>query len=693
MEVPTSADGVTSRKKKPSSRGHHRFVGVRQRSSGRWVAEIKDSLRKVRLWLGTFDTAEDAARAYDVAARALRGPNARTNFELPQLASTKCFSIDNLQPFSFEEACGTGSDAGGFLGALKAKLHDGKGFGALSPAKPSVASNSPHNSNNLSRDQSGPITIPPQGIGTMNLVQGSAEPGSRTSKPDLVLNHDQACDGQVGAGQIGVQPVQSQGPSMTSMMWSSEPSLEASWDTQMKQVPPDSLFNIPTSTVATSSIWPLPGTSDLTISGQCPIELQMNMSGRANMHRLVHHPYLDSSDYRSGGSMAEWKSCNEWYPFIVMIAIDFSFAVVNILLKKVLEDGMNHLVLITFRLSISTIFLAPIGYFWERNSRPKLTPRILCYLFFSAIVGASLTQYFFLLGIQYTSATFACAFVNMVPVITFIMALPFRIETVNLKSKSGRAKILGSVICVGGALLLTLYKGRPLFEHSHTMAPTIAHAVKLSSSRRAERWTIGCLALIVGTLLWSSWFIIQSYVGRRYPCQFSSTAIMSFFGAIQSAALSLLINRDLSMWVLKGKVEIITVLYAVSMVFLVLALQILIEWQQGVGEGMVGSGLSYVGMAWCVKKRGPVFTAAFSPLVQILAAMLDIPILHEQLNLGSLLGSIVVIIGLYILLWGKNREMQNCASTIAQQAKEIREQETQLPVITVSCDSSCPETK
>ncbi|MBA0806287.1 hypothetical protein Gohar_005745 [Gossypium harknessii] len=264
--------------------------------------------------------------------------------------------------------------------------------------------------------------------------------------------------------------------------------------------------------------------------------------------------------------MAELKSCNEWNPFFLMIAIDFSFAVVNILLKKVLDDGMNHLVLITFRLSISTIFLAPIGYFWERNTRPKLTPRILCYLFCSAIVGASLTQYFFLLGIQYTSATFACAFVNMVPVVTFIMALPFRIETVNLKSNSGRAKILGSVICVGGGLLLTLYKGRPLFkhQHSHAVAQTVANFVKLSPSRRAQRWTIGCLALVVGTLLWSSWFIIQSFVGRRYPCQFSSTAIMSFFGAIQSAALSLFTSRDLSMWVLKGKVEIITVLYAVS---------------------------------------------------------------------------------------------------------------------------------
>ncbi|XVF12813.1 hypothetical protein REPUB_Repub08aG0152400 [Reevesia pubescens] len=373
--------------------------------------------------------------------------------------------------------------------------------------------------------------------------------------------------------------------------------------------------------------------------------------------------------------MAVLKSCDEWKPFIAMIAIDLCFAVVNILLKKVLDEGMNHLVIITFRLSISTIFLAPIGYFWERNSRPKLTPRILCYLFCSAIFGASLTQYFFLLGIQYTSAAYACAFINMVPVITCIMALPFRIETMNLKSNSGKAKILGSVICVGGGLLLTLYKGMPLFKHPHphsqAMVPTMANAIKLSSSTRAERWTTGCLALIVGTVLWSSWFIIQSYVGRRYPCQYSSTAIMSFFGAIQAAILSLSTSRDLSMWVLKGKFEIITVLYA----------------------GMIGSGLCYVGMAWCVKKRGPVFTSAFSPLVQIMAAMFDIPILHEQLNLGSLLGSIVVIIGLYILLWGKNKEMQNYASKVAQEAKEIREQEAQLPVITVSCDSSCPEAK
>ncbi|XP_062076543.1 ethylene-responsive transcription factor ERN1-like [Humulus lupulus] len=58
----------------------NKFVGVRQRPSGKWVAEIKDTTKKIRMWLGTFDTAEEAARAYDEAACLLRGSNTRTNF-------------------------------------------------------------------------------------------------------------------------------------------------------------------------------------------------------------------------------------------------------------------------------------------------------------------------------------------------------------------------------------------------------------------------------------------------------------------------------------------------------------------------------------------------------------------------------------------------------------------------------------
>ncbi|KAM0000934.1 putative transcription factor AP2-EREBP family [Helianthus debilis subsp. tardiflorus] len=105
MVRPTGGGDNTERK--------GRYKGVRMRKWGKWVAEVRQPNSRDRIWLGSYDTAEEAARAYDAALFCLRGPSAIINFPAhpPDIPTTTDLSPSQIQVAASRHARGFSTDS------------------------------------------------------------------------------------------------------------------------------------------------------------------------------------------------------------------------------------------------------------------------------------------------------------------------------------------------------------------------------------------------------------------------------------------------------------------------------------------------------------------------------------------------------------------------------------------------------
>ncbi|KAL5206839.1 hypothetical protein ABZP36_035048 [Zizania latifolia] len=115
----TSTGGKAAGRRPAASK--HGFRGVHRRTYGRWSAEIRDNIKGCRVWIGTYDTAEAAARAYDAKARKIYGCNAKTNF-VPAAEQEEAKKKSPEVPAPAEAVASVAGGPAGELGPVLAAL-------------------------------------------------------------------------------------------------------------------------------------------------------------------------------------------------------------------------------------------------------------------------------------------------------------------------------------------------------------------------------------------------------------------------------------------------------------------------------------------------------------------------------------------------------------------------------------------
>ncbi|OMO55877.1 Drug/metabolite transporter [Corchorus capsularis] len=255
-------------------------------------------------------------------------------------------------------------------------------------------------------------------------------------------------------------------------------------------------------------------------------------------------------------------------PYLAVILIQAIYAGMFLLSKAAFDGGMNNFIFVFYRQAAATVFLIPLAFFFEWKTAPPLSFGTFCKIFMLSLCGITLSLNLYGVALIYTSATLAAATTNLLPVITFFLAVLLRMEALRLKTRPGIAK-MGLVL-------------------------------------------------------------------KSYPSKLLFTTLQCFLSSIQSFAIAIALERDPVEWRLGWNVRLLAVAYC----------------------GIVVTGVTFYLQALVIEKKGPVFLAMSTPLNLIFTIFCSAILLCDFVSLGSLLGGLLLILGLYSVLWGKTREQK-----------------------------------
>ncbi|KAK8526347.1 hypothetical protein V6N13_017391 [Hibiscus sabdariffa] len=352
-------------------------------------------------------------------------------------------------------------------------------------------------------------------------------------------------------------------------------------------------------------------------------------------------------------------------PYAVAFLIQAMFAGMVLLSKAAFNVGMSTSVFVFYRQFAGTLFILPFGIIFERKSLHQLSLATFCKIFTLAFLGITVSLNVYGLALVYTSANLGATTINCLPVTTFALAVLLRIEKLEIRTAPGIAKVLGILVCTGGVAVLAFYKGphlKPLVHLHHGLEfgdGNQDHGHQVSSSKRI----LGCFLLLVSSLCWGLWLVLQSNILKSYPSKLAFTSLQCLSSTIQSFVVAIAFERDPQAWKLTWNIRLLSILYFVRKQ--ALALQTccyffnsptVLDSSRIVKQGFVVTGLTYYLQAWVVAKKGPVFLAMTTPLNLIMTILGSMFLLGEVVYLGSVLGGILLVISLYSVLWGKSKE-------------------------------------